>query len=151
MTGTVRAVMGRTAILSLVLATVALVACNDLPEVGDDEPEAAPTATAGFQQDIDETCAEVSAPEGAPAPVTMMDNFFEPPCIAVSSEQGVALTNAGNQDHNFTIQGTDLSVDVEPGEDEETDEVGDEVGAGTYRFFCRFHEDAGMVGTIVVE
>jgi plastocyanin len=144
-------VIRRTAILSLVLATVTLVACNDLPEVGDDEPEAAPTATAGFQQDLDETCAEVSAPEGAPAPVTMMDNFFEPPCIAVSSEQGVALTNAGNQDHNFTIQGTDLSVDVEPGEDEETDEVGDEVGAGTYKFFCRFHEDAGMVGTIVVE
>jgi plastocyanin len=144
-------VIRRTAALSLVLATVALVACNDLPEVSDDEPEAAPTATAGFQQDIDETCAEVSAPEGAPAPVTMMDNFFEPPCIAVSSEQGVALTNAGNQDHNFTIQGTDLSVDVEPGEDEETDEVGDEVGAGTYKFFCRFHEDAGMVGTIVVE
>jgi plastocyanin len=144
-------VIRRTATLSLVLATVALVACNDLPEVGDDEPETAPTATAGFQQDIDETCAEVSAPEGAPAPVTMMDNFFEPPCIAVSSEQGVALTNAGNQDHNFTIQGTDLSVDVEPGEDEETDEVGDEVGAGTYKFFCRFHEDAGMVGTIVVE
>ena len=141
----------RTTALSLVVATVALVACNDLPEVGDDEPEAAPTATAGFQEDIDETCAEVSAPEGAPAPVTMMDNFFEPPCIAVSSEQGVALTNAGNQDHNFTIQGTDLSVDVEPGEDEETDEVGDEVGAGTYKFFCRFHEDAGMVGTIVVE
>jgi plastocyanin len=144
-------VIRRTAALSLLVATVALVACNDLPEVGDDEPEAAPTATAGFQQDIDETCAEVSAPEGAPAPVTMMDNFFEPPCIAVSSEQGVALTNAGNQDHNFTIQGTDLSVDVEPGEDEETDEVGDEVGAGTYKFFCRFHEDAGMVGTIVVE
>ena len=141
----------RTAALSLFVATVALVACNDLPEVGDDEPEAAPTATAGFQEDIDETCAEVSAPEGAPAPVTMMDNFFEPPCITVSSEQGVALTNAGNQDHNFTIQGTDLSVDVEPGEDEETDEVGDEVGAGTHKFFCRFHEDAGMVGTIVVE
>jgi plastocyanin len=144
-------VIRRFATLSLLLATVALVACDDLPEVGDDEPEAAPTATAGLQEDIDETCAEVSAPEGAPAPVTMMDTFFEPPCIAVSSEQGVALTNAGNQDHNFTIQGTDLSVDVEPAEDEETDEVGDEVGAGTYKFFCRFHENAGMVGTIVVE
>jgi plastocyanin len=63
----------------------------------------------------------------------------------------VALTNAGNQDHNFTIQGSDLSMDVEPGEDEETDEVGEYVGAGTYKFFCRFHEEAGMVGTVVVE
>jgi plastocyanin len=137
--------------LSLLLATAALPACDGLPELGEDEPEAAPTATPGLQQDLDETCADVSAPEGAPAPVTTMDNFFEPPCIAVSSEQSVAVTNAGNQDHNFTIQGTDLSVDVEPGEDEETEEVGDEVAAGTFKFFCRFHEDAGMVGTIVVE
>lgn len=100
---------------------------------------------------IDQTCADVSAPEGAPAPITTMDNFFEPICVAVSSEQGVAVANAGNLDHNFTIQGTDLSVDVEPGQDEETDEVGNYVGAGTFKFYCRFHEDDGMVGTIVVE
>lgn len=134
----------------LAMVSLALAACNDLPEVGDEEPEATPTPTID-EEAIDQTCAEVSAPEGAPAPVTMMDDFFEPACVAVSSEQGLTLTNAGNLDHNFTIQGTELSTDVEPGEDEETDEVGDHVGAGTFRFYCRFHEDAGMVGTIVVE
>jgi plastocyanin len=136
--------------LVLVAVSAALLAgCDDLPEAGDGEPGGpSPTIVAG---DLDDECPEVSAPEGAPAPVTMMDNFYEPSCVAVSSEQSVALTNAGNLDHNFTIQGTDVSLDVDPGEDEETDEVGDAVQAGTYRFFCRFHEDQGMVGTIVVE
>lgn len=130
-------------VLSLALT---LSACD---EPGDD-PEAGPTVSIPAGE-IDQECAEVSAAEGAPAPVTMMDNFYDPNCFAVSSTQPVALTNAGNQDHNFTIQGSELSMDVEPGEDEETDEVGDYVGAGTYKFFCRFHEQAGMVGTVVVE
>ncbi|HEX2026243.1 MAG TPA: cupredoxin domain-containing protein [Actinomycetota bacterium] len=137
----------------LALALV-LGACADAEIDGDDDgPEAAPTATAGIGGgDLDETCAEVSAPEGAPAGVTMQDNFFEPPCVAVSSEQSVNLTNAGNLNHNFTIQGTEISEDVEPGEDEDTEELGDHgVSAGTYRFFCRFHERDAMVGTIVVE
>jgi plastocyanin len=140
---------GRRFVLLIVSAAL-LTGCDDLPEVGDEEPEAGPSPTIGADE-LDEECPEVSAPEGAPAPVTMMDTFYEPNCVAVSSEQSVALTNAGNLDHNFTIQGTDVSFDVEPGEDEETDEVGDTVQAGTYRFFCRFHEDQGMVGTIVVE
>jgi plastocyanin len=138
-------------LLVLGLAAALLVACEDVPEIGDEEPEAGPTATLPGGGPVEEECAEVSAPEGAPAPVTMMDTFFEPNCFAVSSEQGVALTNAGNLDHNFTILGTDFSFDVEPGEDEETGEVGDVVGAGTFKFFCRFHEDGGMVGTVVVE
>jgi plastocyanin len=32
-----------------------------------------------------------------------------------------------------------------------TAEIGEFLGAGTHRFLCRFHEDEGMVGTIVVE
>jgi plastocyanin len=119
------------------------VACDALPD-GDQEPEAEPRETPT-------ACAEVSAPEGAPAPVTTTDTFFDPFCLAVSSTQAMTLTNAGNLDHNFTIQGTELSIDLRPGEEEETSEVGEFVEAGTYRFFCRFHEDQGMVGSIVVE
>lgn len=119
-----------------------LVAC-DLPN-GDLEPEAAPTQTPT-------ECAEVSASEGAPAPVTMMDNFFDPLCLAMSSTQALSITNAGNLDHNLTIQGSDLSIDLAPGEEEETSEIGDLVQAGTHRFFCDIHEAEGMVGTIVVE
>jgi plastocyanin len=69
----------------------------------------------------------------------------------MSSTQALSITNAGNLDHNLTIQGSDLAIDLAPGEEEETSEIGDFVEAGTHRFFCRFHEDEGMVGTIVVE
>jgi plastocyanin len=136
--------MKPTRLLPVVVAAALLVACESLPEPGNEGPEAAPTETPT-------ECAEVSATEGAPAPVTMMDTFFDPSCLAVSSTQAITLANAGNLDHNFTIQGSDLSIDVSPGEEDETGEVGDFVEAGTYRFFCRFHEDQGMVGSITVE
>jgi plastocyanin len=128
--------------LPVIALSVVLAGC-DLPN-GDVEPEAAPTQTPT-------ECAEVSATEGAPAPVTMMDNFFDPLCLAMSSTQALSVTNAGNLDHNLTIQGSDLSITLAPGEEDETSEIGEFVQAGTHRFFCEFHEADGMVGTIVVE
>jgi plastocyanin len=80
-----------------------------------------------------------------------MDTFFEPPCFAVSSTQTVALANAGNLEHNFSVAEGDIDVDVEPGEDAETDEIGTDLAAGSYRFYCKYHEGQGMVGTLVVE
>ncbi|HYZ11853.1 MAG TPA: hypothetical protein VE962_08165 [Actinomycetota bacterium] len=130
--------------LFVLLAFTLLSAACDLPEGPDEEPEAAATETPT-------ECAEVSVTEGAPAPVTMMDSFFDPLCVAVSSTQSLSLTNAGNLDHNLTVQGSDLSIDLAPGEEEETSEIGGFIRAGTHRFFCRFHEDQGMVGTLVVE
>src|SRR5919108_448103 len=78
-------------------------------------------------------------------------SFFDPLCVAASSTQSLSLTNAGNLDHNLTVQGSDLSIDLAPGEEEETSEIGEFIRAGTHRFFCRFHEDQGMVVTLVVE
>jgi plastocyanin len=132
----------RIVMLPVIALSVVLAGC-DLPN-GDVEPEAAPTQTPT-------ECAEVSATEGAPAPVTMMDNFFDPLCLAMSSTQALSVTNAGNLDHNLTIQGSDLSITLAPGEEDETSEIGEFVQAGTHRFFCEFHEADGMVGTIVVE
>jgi plastocyanin len=130
-------------IVLIMFVLPAFLAACDLPN-GDVEPEAAPTRTPT-------ECPEVSATEGAPAPVTMMDNFFDPLCLAMSSTQALSVTNAGNLDHNLTIQGSDLSITLAPGEEEETSEIGEFVQAGTHRFFCEFHEADGMVGTIVVE
>jgi plastocyanin len=132
----------RIVMLPVIALSVVLAGC-DLPN-GDVEPEAAPTQTPT-------ECAEVSATEGAPAPVTMMDNFFDPLCLAMSSTQALSVTNAGNLDHNLTIQGSDLSITLAPGEEDDTSEIGEFVQAGTHRFFCEFHEADGMVGTIVVE
>ncbi len=144
--------------LAIVLvASLALFACEEEPDVvitdGDDEvveetdeEEVAETPL----EEIDE-CSEASAAEGAPAGITMSDNFFEPPCVAVSSTQPITLTNAGNLEHNFTVGEEDFDIDVEPGDEATTDEVGTDLAAGTYRFFCEYHEEEGMVGTLVVE
>ena len=147
-------------ILVVLVAGLALAACENPP--GDEDPDVAAEQDADAEPDEEvgedvtpeadlDDCAEVSAAEGAPAGMTMMDSFFEPPCIAVSSTQQISLTNSGNILHNFSVANGDIDVDVEPGEEALTDEVGTDLAAGTYRFFCEYHESEGMVGTLVVE
>ena len=119
---------------------------DDADVVQEDENEVAETPL----EQVDE-CSEASAAEGAPVGLTMSDNFFEPPCIAVSSTQTITLANAGNLDHNFTVEEGDYDIDVEPGGEETTDEVGTDLMAGVYKFYCDFHQADGMVGTLVVE
>lgn len=133
----------------LLVALFALAACGDDTELGNegDEPQAGIESPA---ENLDD-CAEVSATEGAPVGITMMDTFFEPPCFAMSSTQQITLANAGNLLHNFSVANGDIDVDVEPGEETTTDETGTDLAAGTYRFFCKYHEGDGMVGTLVIE
>jgi plastocyanin len=126
-------------------------ACNDLPP----PPEAGPSPTGISEPTTRVTtppdCAEVASTEGAPAPVTMKDTFFEPFCLGMSSTQSILLSNAGDLRHNFTLADGAMDVDVEPGEETETEPVGDAIEAGSYEFFCSFHRDQGMVGTITIE
>lgn len=148
-------------VLILLIAALSLVACS--VDTGDDEAEdrddETTTTTEVGDEDAEvadddaetDDCAESSAAEGAPVGVTMSDNFFEPPCIAVSSTQQITLANAGNSEHTFTVANGDIDIEVEPGEEATTDETGTDLAAGTYRFYCRYHESAGMVGTLVVE
>ena len=144
-------------LLIVLVAALSLFACQDedpdvvitdedAEVVQEDENEVAETPL----EEIDE-CSEASAAEGAPVGVTMSDNFFEPPCIAVSSTQTITLANAGNLDHNFTVEEGDYDIDVEPGGEVTTDEVGTDLQAGVYKFYCDFHQADGMVGTLVVE
>jgi plastocyanin len=154
--------MARRTFLVLV-ALFALAACaQDVNGPGDDPGDQQDTEV-GVDEDTDvdgdeatpieplDDCAEVSAAEGAPVGITMMDTFFEPPCLAVSSTQAITLANAGNLEHNFTVADGDIDIDVDPGEEATTDEIGTDLAAGTYEFFCEFHEEAGMIGTLVVE
>jgi plastocyanin len=148
-------------ILLVLVAAFSLVACGeeagldeaDEPGVEADEGVADEDPAGDIPADTEnlDDCAEVSAAEGAPAGLTMMDSFFEPPCLAISSTQQISITNAGNIDHNFSVANGDIDVDVPPGEEATTDETGTDLAAGTYRFFCKFHEAQGMVGTLVVE
>lgn len=138
------------------VASLALFACESEPDVvitdedADVVEETDETVAETPLEEVDE-CSEASAAEGAPVGITMSDNFFEPPCVAISSTQTITLANAGNLDHNFTVEEGDYDIDVEPGGEETTDEVGTDLAAGVYKFYCDFHQADGMVGTLVVE
>ncbi len=140
----------------VVVASLALFACETEPDVviTDEDAEVVEETDEEIAEtpleEIDE-CSEASAAEGAPAGITMSDNFFEPPCVAVSSTQPITLTNAGNLEHNFTVEDEDFDIDVDPGGEVTTDEVGTDLAAGVYKFYCEYHQAEGMVGTLVVE
>lgn len=131
----------RRGLFPLVAAVVLLlVAC------GDDQLD--PVAQ---EEETPAECSDVSSSGGAPAPITMKDNFFEPLCLAMSSTQQIAFSNAGQAVHNFSIEDQGVDIDVQAGEEFTTEPAGDLVRPGTFRFVCKYHEAQGMVGTLTVE
>lgn len=135
---------------------LAAAACQDVDVNTEPTPDAVVTVTPDDDVVVEpETtptgCAEVSSADGAPAPVTMRDSFFEPNCLAVSSTQEFTLANVGDLSHNFSIRSTDVDLDVEPGDEVETGDILSNFEAGTHEFLCKYHENEGMVGVITIE
>lgn len=79
--------------------------------------------------------------------LTTVDNAFQPSSLTVSSGSELELTNDGQAEHNFTIEGSDVTQDVEPGE---SATVSIDVDPGDYTMFCKYHRAIGMEGTITV-
>lgn len=75
------------------------------------------------------------------------DNFaFTPNAIEVKAGSQISIENANaGTPHTFTVEGTDIDLELEPGEVEEADV---DLDPGTYDFHCRFH--AVMTGTLTV-
>jgi plastocyanin len=84
------------------------------------------------------------------AVVTEADFHFTPSTFAIGTSQGLSIKNSGPSLHNFSIPGTQVDIDVQPGQSSNTEAIGGVVKAGTYQFFCKYHKSRGMVGTITV-
>jgi plastocyanin len=84
------------------------------------------------------------------AEVTQADYSFTPSAFAISTNQGLSIKNLGPSLHNFSITGTQIDLDVQPGQSTNTESIGGVVQPGTYEFFCKYHKSRGMVGTITV-
>lgn len=84
------------------------------------------------------------------AEVTQADYSFTPSAFAISTTQGLSIKNLGPSLHNFSITGTQIDLDVQPGQSTNTESIGGVVQPGTYEFFCKYHKSRGMVGTIMV-
>jgi plastocyanin len=90
-----------------------------------------------------------SAGSGSPVKIQMEDNFFSQKTISgkPGSTVKVALTNTGQNEHNFKIDGQKAAdADVAPGK---SATVSVKVPAsGSVQFYCEYHKGLGMVGTV---
>ncbi len=74
------------------------------------------------------------------------DAYFEPTYVkaAPSATVSVTVKNAGKLDHNFSVDGQPIDVDLAPGASK-TVQVKIPADGGL-RFFCRIHQGSGMQG-----
>jgi plastocyanin len=77
----------------------------------------------------------------------MQDNEFVPSDVTVAAG-GIELVNEGESPHTFTVEGSDVDVQVDAGS---TTTTTIDLEPGTYTLFCSFHRSDGMEGTLTVE
>ena len=82
--------------------------------------------------------------------ITEVDFKFQPATVNANTSQAIVITNNGAALHNFTIEGTSISVDTQAGQTTRLEAPGSSFAAGTYTIFCKYHRSLGMEGTIVV-
>jgi plastocyanin len=111
------------------------------PEATDVEETTAPPA---------EECTDETITGNIEVRIIENDNAFSPSCIIVLGGQGLEILNKGDSKHNFSIEGTDVDLDTDPGDATRTEVLSGVVEAGTHTFFCKYHEALGMVGEITL-
>jgi plastocyanin len=80
--------------------------------------------------------------------ITMTDFKFDPSTLTLSTSQDIVLVNSGAALHNFSIEGTSISMDVQPGQSQTLPAPGPSFPAGAHPFFCKYHQAQGMTGTL---
>ena len=91
-------------------------------------------------------CTDLSA--GPVFTLAMKDLQFHPSCFKAKSAQSIHIVNEDSVLHNFTIEGTQVDVDVQPGKFFNGESAG--LAPGTYQFFCKYHKSSGMTGQVIV-
>ncbi len=66
--------------------------------------------------------------------------------IEIAADRAFIVKNQGRNLHNFTVLGTEISEDIEPGDEFDLDPIGEHLDPGVYRVVCRYHDSVGMVG-----
>ena len=94
------------------------------------------------------TAPTTSAGSSGSVTITTVDFKFEPRTVSASTSQSIVLVNKGNALHNFSIEGTTISVDVAAGKTMTLTPPGPSFKPGTYTFFCKYHRALGMTGTL---
>ena len=141
--------------LLLTLGTAFLLAAcrgQENPAISTPASTSLPTTTSpSASPSVPPNCIDQSQTEFVPFGLSLKDFFFAPPCLIVRNTQNVTLKNEGTTLHNWSIEGTQVDIDVEPGQVQNLEAIGGALAPGTYEFFCKYHRARGMRGTIVVK
>lgn len=82
--------------------------------------------------------AEELCPDPVPGDrVEMADFSYSPICVAVDEGETLEIPNTGAAPHTFTVEGTEIDVNVDAGGSATVDLVG--VAPGTYGVTCTLH------------
>lgn len=109
---------------------------------------ASPTEHAtGHTPDPATECEDLTST--APAEITLEDNAFAPACAIVSADQGLSLRNTGAALHSFTVENSDVDLDIAAGDTNNTEAIGGILEPGEYKIHCNYHTE--MVGELHVE
>ena len=96
----------------------------------------------------------VPEPSVGPFVVVAVDNHFHDihpyDQTQISQTRAFIVKNEGNNLHNFTVVGTTISVDIEPGTQLAWARLGDYLKPGSYTVFCKYHVYLGMTGDFIV-
>jgi plastocyanin len=85
------------------------------------------------------------------ARIVLRDFAFDPVCSVVETDQGLSLPNEGEVEHNFSLEGPDIDLDVAAGDETNTEAIGGMAEPGTYALFCKIHRGAGMEGEVRIQ
>ena len=69
--------------------------------------------------------------------IDMQDVAFAPDCVAASAADTLSLVNHDQMAHTYTVKGTSINVDIDPGQTAQAPLSG--TAPGTYSVFCTYH------------
>lgn len=110
------------------------------------------TTTTTTAPTVAETTTEAPATAGdgvgatEDATVTASNFAFSPSELSIDAGTDITFTNDDTTAHTFTVDDTDVDVEVQPGESASVPTG--ELDSGDYSFHCRFHSQ--MTGTLTV-
>jgi plastocyanin len=145
----------RTTRFAQITATVAafavlMAACGDDDDTGTSTTNTTENAPAVSLEGRVNDHGSKDLGSGTDLDLELDDSYFAPTFVTAEAGKTVTvkLENEGDSAHTFTIDGTDIDEQVQPGQSATVEvELPDE---GTLAYYCRFHVSGGMQGAFVV-
>jgi hypothetical protein len=93
-------------------------------------------------------------PTTGPFVVVAIDNHFHDihpvDHTELAASRRFVVKNEGRNLHNFTVVGTNISVDIPAGHSLTWNHIGNHLPPGNYQVVCKYHAYLGMTGAFTV-